>query len=154
MVLSAQYQFLTIVSDGANWVVTSGGATSTIPSGAIIYANMIACPTGWTEVTAARGRYVVGLPASGTLAGTDGTALSNLEDRSVGQHNHGINDPGHVHTTIMSTGTVYYSNGGNGMHQTNYSNSNANTTGVTIQNAGSTTGTNAPYVQYLVCQKQ
>lgn len=40
------------------------------------------CPTGWTEYTAARGRTVVGTPASGTNAGTVGTALTDLEDKT------------------------------------------------------------------------
>ena len=76
-------------------------------------------------------------------------------------HNHGITDAGHTHTynehggttsPFTETGTVW----GNGSQNTGNS-----TTGITInnqtatnQNAGSVTGTNAPYVQLLACQKQ
>ena len=42
------------------------------------------CPTDWDEVTALRGRMIVGLVDGGTLAGTEGTALTNLEARRGG----------------------------------------------------------------------
>jgi hypothetical protein len=71
-----------------------------VPSGAVMFFNLGSCPAGWTELTAARGRYIVALPAGGTLGGTDGTPLSDLEDRPVGQHTHTITDPGHVHSYI------------------------------------------------------
>jgi len=64
------------------------GGVGGIPSNTVIFYNGTSCPSGWTELTSARGRYLVGLPLSGTLAGTAGTALSNLENRPVGQHNH------------------------------------------------------------------
>ena len=43
-----------------------------------------ACPTDWNEVTALRGRFIVGLVDGGTLAGTRGTALTDLETRRGG----------------------------------------------------------------------
>lgn len=43
------------------------------------------CPTGWTEYAPAQGRTIVGLVPAGTVTGTVGTALTNLEDR-VHQH--------------------------------------------------------------------
>lgn len=48
-----------------------------MPNKAIIPING-ACPSGWTEYATARGRVVVGLPASGTTEGTKGTALADL----------------------------------------------------------------------------
>jgi len=60
---------------------------SGVPSGVIAYMAG-SCPSGWTEYTAARGRYVVGVPSGGTVAGTQGTALTNQENRAVGQHTH------------------------------------------------------------------
>jgi len=62
-------------------------APAGVPSGIIAFVTG-SCPTGWTEYTAARGRYVLGTPSGGTGEGTAGTALSNTEDRAVGQHNH------------------------------------------------------------------
>lgn len=66
-------------------------ATGT-PSG-IIALHATACPNGWTEYTAARGRVVVGVPAGGTLAGTVGSALGNLASRTITDlpsHTHGV----------------------------------------------------------------
>ena len=67
--------------------VCSNGGTNCLssgtPSGAIMFFNLASCPSGWTELTAARGRYLVGLTSGGTLAGTAGTALTNLENRAV-----------------------------------------------------------------------
>lgn len=55
------------------------------PSGAVAFFDLAACPTGWSELVEARGRLVVGLQPGGTLRGTQGNALSNLEVRT---HNH------------------------------------------------------------------
>lgn len=56
-----------------------------------MYFDLASCPTGWTELTAGRGRFLVGLPSGGTLAGTVGTALTNLEDRT---HTHSFTPAG------------------------------------------------------------
>ena len=99
------------VSGNANVTGTlTAGAFSgvgAVPSGAVMFFNLSSCPSGWTALAAAQGRYLVGLPSGGALAGTDGTALSNLEDRPAGHitdtvndpgHSHSINDPGHSHS--------------------------------------------------------
>ena len=89
-------QILKLNASG-EWVcaVEGGGG---VPSTAVMFFNNTVCPSGWTAISAAQGRYLVGLPTSGTLAGTTGTALSNQENRPVGQHNHGVSDPGHAHS--------------------------------------------------------
>ncbi|HYD34825.1 MAG TPA: hypothetical protein VD999_02050 [Vitreimonas sp.] len=75
----------------ASWQTVSG-----IPSG-LIAAFASACPSGWTEYTAARGRYVVGVVNGGTVEATVGTAFTtNQESRPVGQHNHSIDPPNTV----------------------------------------------------------
>lgn len=135
----------------ASWTTAAGG----VPTGAVMAFNLASCPSGWTEYTSARGRYVVGLPSGGTLNGTAGTALSNLEDRPVGQHSHTITDPGHQHGvnggagwandsyfTMTNSGTQY------GVKYTG-----VGYTYITVNNAGTTAGTNAPYIQLLICQK-
>jgi hypothetical protein len=48
-------------------------------------------------------RYVVGLPSGGTNEGTQGTPLTNIENRAVGQHTHALDDPGHSHASETST---------------------------------------------------
>ncbi len=144
-------------TQGDNKVLTSdanGLATwqsAAVPSGFVGFFNLASCPNGWTELTSARGRYLVGLPSGGTLASTAGTALTNLENRAVGAHAHTVTDPGHSHTYSSSVGTSGASNGWTG--QATSAQTSTGMTGITIGNAGSVAGTNAPYIQLLVCQK-
>jgi|SRR5579859_567334 len=147
-------------TQGPGKVLTSDAAGAAswqsvgIPSGAVMFFNLTGCPAGWTELTAAQGRYIVALPASGTLGGTDGTPLSNLEDRPVGQHSHTITDPGHTHSYINNGINQFYC--GSNYCQTQYGatqTTSSSTTGITINPAGTVAGTNAPYIQLLVCQK-
>lgn len=93
--------------DGGN-IVSAAVAGGGVPAGMIAAFNA-ACPSGWTELTAARGRVIVGVPASGTLAATVGTALTDAQDKSVTptftgtpftdiiNHTHPVTDPGHTH---------------------------------------------------------
>ena len=66
------------------------GREFSVPGGAVMAFNRAICPAGWSELTAARGRAVVGLPSGGTLAGTVGGGLGNLEDRA---HSHTVDAP-------------------------------------------------------------
>ena len=96
------------VADGAGgWTCGSNG----VPSGTIAYYPAAACPSGWTEVTAARGRVVVALPGSGTISGTVGTALGNLLPRTVAlsianlpPHTHDV-DPAVITATTSTSGS-------------------------------------------------
>ena len=149
-------------------------ASSLVPSGTIAFFATT-CPTAWSEYTAARGMYIVGNPASGTLATAVGTALTNLENRPVGQHLHsvdpgstgvGISDPGHGHN-IQDYNTC--GGGGNAVNNfTSWTCGSAwpaamtNTTGISASvdiatfnsaNSGSVAGTNAPYIQLTACKK-
>lgn len=145
-------------NQGANKVLTSdasGGATwqnRGVPSGAIMFFNLASCPTGWTEDTASRGRYVVGLPSGGSLASTTGTALTDKENRAVGQHAHDITDPGHTHKNTMTgqdtPSGANYAGPGN-----TTGNTGSAATGISVVATGTTAGTNAPYIQYLACSK-
>ncbi|MEK9143028.1 MAG: hypothetical protein AAB481_00140 [Patescibacteria group bacterium] len=155
---------------------------SGIPAGLVSFFNLTSCPTGWTELTTARGMYIVGLPLSGTLAGSSGTALTNLESRAVGQHLHSvdpastsvsISDPGHTHDVSDVRVDATSTGGGWGPHNAVYNltwsaflpnplTASSRTTSITASvdiaafnsaNAGSVAGTNAPYIQLLACQK-
>ncbi len=74
-----------------------------VPSGAVMLFDLAACPIGWSELTDAQGRAIVGLPSAGTLKGTVGVALTDVEDRD---HTHSTDpavigtsaDGSHVHT--------------------------------------------------------
>ena len=126
--------------------------TREVPSAAVMYFNSASCPAGWTEFTAARGFYLVGLPSGGTLDAVVGTALTDIENRAVGQHAHTVTDPGHLHTSARSGG------GGNGDMTSRAGGSASGSTGssvtsVTVDNTGSVAGTVAPYVQLIVCKK-
>lgn len=144
--------------------------TSDIPSGAVMFFNLASCPTGWSESSVFQGRYLVGKPNNGTLGATVGTALTDKENRNI-TGNHTLTTaemPAHQHlmysqqdfdtkfavaflsgaaqTPAGTGGAFAFTNdnpstgltGGNGPHNHNIS---------------SVAGTNAPYIQLLVCQK-
>ena len=69
-----------------------------VPSNGILFTTDAACPDGYAVYTALRGRYVVGLPENGTSAGTAGTALTDQENRAVGDHTHTFTGTAHTHT--------------------------------------------------------
>jgi hypothetical protein len=128
------------------------------PAGAVMFFDLASCPSGWSEYTAGRGRYIVGNPSAGTLGAAVGTALSDTENRPTGQHTHAVIDPGHVHGVDYDTEQL--ANEGNTIGGTHMVGSNSKTefsstafTGITIADAGTVAGTNAPYVQLTACRK-
>jgi hypothetical protein len=139
------------IGDGSQLTGISAGAS--FPAGLVAFFNLASCPSGWSELTAARGLYIVGLPSGGTLGAAVGTALTNQENRPVGQHTHTITDPGHSHTYSKYIVASTYSGSSQATPGSNAQTS-VSTTGITINPAGSVAGTNAPYIQLLICQKQ
>ena len=151
-----------------------------VPSGAVMFFNLTTCPTGWSDLASAEGRYIVGLPSGGTLAGTAGTALTNLESRATGQHSHAVDPPNtstttagsHTHTLRHSgendENQGYPAGGFNAVWSTDRT-GGAPSSGAVNANgdhshsvdigsfssgtSGSVAGTNAPYIQLKVCQK-
>jgi hypothetical protein len=131
--------------------------TNILLPGMVAAFRLNACPSGWSKLTSAEGRYVLGMPSGGTLDAVVGTALTNLENRASGQHTHAVTDPGHSHSYFvrgyrsngMDNSTHYPFADGNGSTQT----SGSSTTGVSLQNSGTVAGTNAPYIQLLYCEK-
>jgi len=128
---------------------------TTVPSGSVVYTTSATCPTGWSEFTAACGRYIIGVPSAGTVSSTAGTALSNLENRAVGQHGHGITDPGHSHRQHVVPGVAQAGANEHKIHPAGDFGdpSETVTTGITISATGTTAGTNTPYIQLIACQK-
>ena len=122
-----------------NATSTGGG---TIPSGAVMFFNLASCPAGWTEMTAARGRYIVGLVSGGTLGGTAGTALTNRENRATGAHVH-------QYTRTLRTSADADSQGSG-----NFFAALSSPQDTTAVKGGAVAGTNAPYIQLLACVKQ
>jgi hypothetical protein len=130
-----------------------------IPSKLVAFFNDVAAniPSGWSELTAARGRVIVGMPASGTLAGTVGTALTNLQDKT---HTH--TSAAHEHTQRMdaatgnaggveivatsASGAKVYSSNGAGTHAQLQTGVNPTTPGVTGTAATSDV---IAYIQYV-----
>lgn len=66
--------------------VGAQAAHAVVPAGALVLFNG-SCPSGWTEFTAAQGLYLVGVPAAGTVGGTVGTAMADLDNTG---HSHAI----------------------------------------------------------------
>lgn len=119
-----------------------------------MFFNLMNCPTEWINFPEVQGRYLVGLPAGGSRGAIVGTALSDQDNRAVGQHTHSINDPGHFHQHPNRTYTIP----GTSINGTMYfchtpANCSPSPTGITVADSGSVTGTNAPYIQLLACQK-
>lgn len=157
--------------------ITSGGGAT--PSGAVMFFNLSSCPSGWTELTGARGRVIVGLPSGGTLAGTQGTALTNLGTRAITQvpsHNHTVDPPNtglsinnsgnHSHNTGIresygTDGSNRYAsgaaNGGSIYTSSDGSHNHSGSVDIGQFNSGSTGASSVdvtmPYIQLLACQK-
>lgn len=151
---------------GAAGAAGARGADAVAPGGAVMFFDLAACPAGWTAFDAARGRTLVGVNNGGTRGGTAGTPLGDLEDRAVGQHVHGVTDPGHGHSLRGHNGSLRVpgstiSIAGRSLIDTTLPPSAGTastgvvpgTTGVTVDPSGSVPGTNAPYVQLLACRK-
>jgi hypothetical protein len=129
--------------DGTTQNTALGGG---VPAGAILFFAAASCPTGWSEYTAARGRFIVALNTGGTVAAAVGTALSDLENRSVGAHTHDRPASGDYYGINRNVAQYIFQGQGDQTPGTYI----PTTGGVT---GGAVAGTNAPYIQLLVCKK-
>ena len=131
-----------------NGVIKSQGATvDAFPSGTVLVFAQTAAPTGWTKSTTHNDkalRVVSGSASSGgsvafttafasqAVSGTVGD--TTLTTAQIPAHNHGVNDPGHVHIlggSNLGSGSTGYSGAPGGATPTNSA-----VTGISIQNAG------------------
>jgi hypothetical protein len=135
----------------------------------VMFFTSSSCPAGYVPYELGQGRYVVGAPASAPVGGTVGNALSDRENRPVGQHthvatqpahNHNWNDPGHTHQIRSSDNDANGGNNDYGSADFRRNNTERAFTGIrfdpqapviTVEDAGSVAGTPAPYVQLRVC---
>lgn len=119
-------------------------AVSGIPTGAVMFFNLSVCPPGWSVLPEARGRYLVGVQSGGTLAAIVGTPLTNEENRAG-------------RPTQVNTGATYKidppCSPGRAIRGECPSGGITKTPAFTIDNSGAVPGTNAPYLQLLVCRK-
>jgi hypothetical protein len=134
-----------LLNDGAGNLSWAGIA---VPSAVIAYSTSGSCPAGWSEYTAARGRYLVGLVAGGTNEGAVGTALTNTENRAVGQHAHLVIGT-HTHAQNAHGHTVSGS-GTHGHSETGSETVSADAGGSTITTAGGVTTTGASTTGFIV----
>lgn len=155
------------------------GTQQILPSGMVAFF-VSACPTGWSEYTPLQGRTLVGMPASGTIEGTVGTALTDLSTRttaSVAAHTHSVDPPAqststggtHNHSITIAVDTSSSSQPSYPIGQ--ISNNSPNTNFTSISTSGShnhsidigsftsaSTGSASvdvtmPYVQLRACSK-
>lgn len=111
-----------------------------VPKNLIAFYTSATVPSGWAEYTAARGRYIVGVPSGGTIAGTIGSAMTDLQDLT---HTH--TGPSHTHTINTSNGTI----GGDA----GFSTASATGTGGTATTGTAATSTIAPHIQLFSLKK-
>jgi hypothetical protein len=146
---------------GATGPTASESGSGGVPTAAVMLFDADSCPATWSEYTAGRGRYFVGRQTGGERGATVGTELTDKENRPVGQHAHGVTDPGHAHgagaqSDILAGNITVQSFQGNVRAVAARDNTivtDLATTGVSVDAAGAVPGTNAPYVQLLACRK-
>ncbi len=145
------------------WAAAGG-----IPSGAVMAFNLTSCPTGWSEYTPARGRFIRGID-NGAGNDPDGTRAPGATQADVlGSHYHSVDPPStntstdgnHSHV-IGKPGTFggYYSgpygNHSTGPQNTGSAGDHSHTVDIAAFNSGSTgsTETRPKNVALLYCEK-
>lgn len=139
-----------------------------LPSGSILYFDLAACPSGWTEYTAGRGAYLTGLVSGGTKATLVGTVLTNQEDRTHTHPQFHTHPQDHTHgyslTSAAPAGLVASFPSGpdydfptdahtHTLAGTSGAASVANTDGASASSTGTQSAMIAPYLQFLMCLK-
>ncbi len=140
-------------NNSLNSIMVYNGSQWEVPGvkNEIKYFNGTTCPPGWIINSNAVGRYILGVNSTEfTLEASVGTALTNIQNRAVGQHTHTFTG-----TNIGQTGQILEFAAGTDFTISTDGNWRAFTPvpAGTNANSGSVTGTNAPYIQYLVCIK-
>ncbi|MCZ8323112.1 MAG: hypothetical protein O9296_16260 [Novosphingobium sp.] len=106
--------------------------SSLVPTGAVMAFDLTACPSGWSEYTAARGRFLRGIDngAGNDPAGT--RAPGDIQADALGSHLHSVDPPNTATTTNGSH--VHGLNDGSGGGVTGFGTSYVgNAAGFTVQ---------------------
>jgi hypothetical protein len=134
-------------NSGGAW--SSFGSGSGVPSGAVMAFNLASCPTGWTALTGATGRVIVGTGSNGTnsytLGATGGADSRTLTVAQLPPHNHTVTD------TYPGGST------GNGVQPASWpalpANGGATTQTTSSVGSGAAIDMRPSYIALLYCQK-
>ncbi len=76
--------------DGTLWYSMKGssGGGGASPKGAIMAFNLVSCPSGWSEYTLARGRFLRGIDSTGINDPEGVRALGSTQDDIFESHSH------------------------------------------------------------------
>ena len=145
-------------AQGAQGNIGTAGSTG-IPVGTIVAYGGSSAPSGWqlcnggsastsalqavvgSNVPDLRDRFLVGSGSSYSLGATGGASSVTLTEAQMPQHSHGVTDPGHTHTwdrqdVVINNGYRPWPASNNDCSRTT-ANTGSNTTGISINNTGS-----------------
>lgn len=128
----------------------SGVNYSSVPTGAVMAFDLVSCPTGWSGLAEARGRFIVGVGNSQAPGAVDIAFRSKAGEAS---HTLTINEmPSHTHSLISGAN---YGNIGNGPAWTGWNHGESPNQGVGISYTGGNAPHNnmPPYYTLLYCKK-
>ncbi len=129
----------------------------TLPHDAVIFITDESCPLGFIRDSKYDGKYLVGVPDGGTRNGTKGTALNKDENRIIGRHLHLVTGLNHSHELVGGTtetsGALFDVDNDFDLFSSFTAFEGDIFTGITIDNEGTVTGTNSPYLTLLLCRK-
>jgi hypothetical protein len=133
-----------IYSQAVPWTGVIGRPAELVPTGAVMFFDLTACPAGWTSLAEAQGRTIVGLGPGGSLRGgwptLPGGGLADEAPRTimgasaVPEHTHAVTNTAHdeaafdtviggTHTHTATTDTA-----GNHSHSLSLGTGDDNTT--------------------------
>lgn len=98
------------VSAGSADALSDALSKQLVPSGAVMPFDLDTCPTGWTPLTPASGKVIVGAGGGLKVGATVGADSVALTEAQMPAHKHTITDPGHAHPP---NGATFIIGGGN-----------------------------------------
>ena len=154
--LSKKYFFILLgailILAGAIYGYAQGGSTPNpghdfeeiaFPTGTIMAFNLGNCPEGWTKLTAANGRTIIGTSGSYGLGSTGGATTHTLTVNQMPSHTHGI--------PLGQGGGWSYPSGQ--IAQRSYYNDLWFTDTSGARGNGQSHNNMQPYIAYLYCEK-